>query len=86
MSLHTNSDTVTPTGKTRDIGHGQQLEVTYSDGSSGWEHYQDVRGDNGPFFGPLDKGERWDFDGSNDTYPSLADAVDHYLIIMNDND
>jgi hypothetical protein len=30
------------TGKTRDLGHGEQWEVIYADGSTGWEHYEDL--------------------------------------------
>ena len=33
---------VTLTGKSRDLGHGKQLEVIYSDDSQGWEHESDL--------------------------------------------
>lgn len=79
---------VVPTGKTRNFGHGWQIEVLYTDGSKGWEHFEDLHGNNGQFFGFIDGDEEkdpcWDFDGSSDTYESLEDAIDHYLIILND--
>lgn len=37
-TLNTNGESVTLTGRTRDLGHGKQLEVIYSDGSLGFEH------------------------------------------------
>jgi hypothetical protein len=33
---------ITLTGKTRNLGHGEQAEVIYSDGSTGWEHIEDL--------------------------------------------
>ena len=30
------------TGNTRNQGHGEQVEVIYSDGSKGWEHLEDL--------------------------------------------
>jgi hypothetical protein len=27
---------------TRDLGHGEQVNVIYSDGSEGWEHIEDI--------------------------------------------
>jgi hypothetical protein len=30
------------TKKTRDLGHGKQAEVIYSDKSRGWEHIEDL--------------------------------------------
>lgn len=38
----TSGEKVTLTGNERDLGHGKQLEVVYSDGSKGWEHEQDL--------------------------------------------
>jgi len=79
---------VVPTGEARNLGLGWQIRVKYTDGSHGWEHYQDVHGDNGRFFdfheGDDEIDSFWDFDGSTDTYEALEDAIDHYLIILND--
>lgn len=33
---------VTITEETRDLGHGLQIKVIYSDGTHGWEHVQDL--------------------------------------------
>lgn len=41
--LTTNGEVVTLTSEKRDIGHGLQLEVIYSDGSKGWEHQEDLQ-------------------------------------------
>lgn len=30
------------TGETRNIGHGTQAQVIYSDGTCGWEHIEDL--------------------------------------------
>ena len=30
------------TEETRDLGHGTQVKVIYSDGSEGWEHPEDL--------------------------------------------
>ena len=30
------------TENTRNVGHGNQVEVIYSDGSTGWEHVADL--------------------------------------------
>lgn len=30
------------TGGERDLGMGKQLEVIYTDGSTGWEHVEDL--------------------------------------------
>lgn len=38
----TSGEKVTLTGKTRDLGHGEQCEVVYADGSQGWEHSEDL--------------------------------------------
>lgn len=43
--LNTNGEKVTLTGNFRDLGHGRQLEVIYSDGSKGYEHYEDLEDD-----------------------------------------
>lgn len=40
--LNINGEKVTLTGNIRDLGHGKQLEVIYSDGSKGFEHYEDI--------------------------------------------
>ena len=40
--LATNGEMVTPTKETRDLGHGKQVKVVYSDGSTGWEHVEDL--------------------------------------------
>lgn len=40
--LNTNGEKVTLTGNFRDLGHGKQLEVIYTDGSKGFEHYGDL--------------------------------------------
>ena len=34
---------VTVTEETRDLGHGEQVRVIYSDGSEGWEHVEDLQ-------------------------------------------
>ena len=40
----TNSgEKVQVTGNTRNLGHGEQVEVIYSDGSKGWEHIEDLQ-------------------------------------------
>lgn len=31
------------TGETRNLGHGEQVKVIYSDGSGGWEHLDDLQ-------------------------------------------
>jgi len=41
-TLVTNGETVTVTEETRDLGHGVQVKVIYSDGSQGWEHPEDL--------------------------------------------
>lgn len=33
------------TEETRDLGHGDQIKVIYSDGSLGWEHTEDLQRD-----------------------------------------
>ncbi len=38
----TNGERVLLTDNTRNLGHGLQIEVLYSDGSKGWEHEDDL--------------------------------------------
>ena len=38
----TSGEKVELTGGSRDLGHGEQLEVIYSDKSKGWEHKEDL--------------------------------------------
>lgn len=33
---------VTLTNEVRELGHGKQVKVIYSDGSEGWEHLSDL--------------------------------------------
>lgn len=40
--LTTNGEMVTVTNDTRDLGHGLQVKVIYSDGSEGWESPDDL--------------------------------------------
>jgi len=87
MSLYkvNHGEEVIPTGKTRNLGHGWQIEVTYTDGSTGYEHFQDVEGYDSPMFnfiaGDDEKEDCWDCAITDNLYESLADAVDHYLVI-----
>lgn len=37
-----NGERVTLTKNTRNLGHGVQIEVVYQDGTSGWEHEEDL--------------------------------------------
>ena len=40
---HTQSgESVKLTGEKRDLGHGKQVKVIYSDGTQGWEHPLDL--------------------------------------------
>jgi len=41
--LITNGEMVEVTDNTRDLGHGEQVEVIYQDGSIGWEHIEDLQ-------------------------------------------
>jgi len=38
----TTGERVVLTGESRNVGHGEQIEVAYSDGSTGWEHEADL--------------------------------------------
>jgi hypothetical protein len=40
--LLSNGETVTVTENTRNLGHGEQVEVIYSDSTKGWEHIEDL--------------------------------------------
>lgn len=40
--LASNGEVVTLTEEIRDLGHGEQIKVIYSDGSTGWEHPTDL--------------------------------------------
>ena len=40
--LITNGEMVTVTDEKRNLGHGKQVKVVYSDGSTGWEHVEDL--------------------------------------------
>jgi hypothetical protein len=40
--LVTNGEMVETTNETRNLGHGKQIKVIYSDGSDGWEHIADL--------------------------------------------
>jgi hypothetical protein len=43
-TMYTNSgEKVEVTEKTRDLGHGKQAYVIYSDGSEGWEHLENLQ-------------------------------------------
>lgn len=89
MNTYTlNGENVSFTGQTRNQGHGWQVEVQYGDGSTGWEHFQDILGDNGQFFefmsGDEEKDDSWDYDGSNDTYETLVDAIDRWKVIQSE--
>ncbi len=60
------------------------MEVEFDDGSKREFHPEDlfdIHGDQ--VFSKLEDGS-WDFKGSNSTYDSLADAIDHWKIIIND--
>lgn len=37
-----NGEKVITTDETRNLGHGEQVRVIYSDGSGGWEHTKDL--------------------------------------------
>lgn len=41
-TLAGNGERVTLTESTRDLGHGLQIEVIYSDTTKGWEHEEDL--------------------------------------------
>lgn len=41
--LITNGELVTVTEEKRDLGHGEQVKVIYSDGSEGWEFISDLK-------------------------------------------
>jgi hypothetical protein len=40
--LASNGEVVIVTEKTRNLGHGEQVEVIYSDSTKGWEHIEDL--------------------------------------------
>lgn len=40
--LTTNGERVTVLDETRNLGHGEQVKVIYSDRSEGWEHIEDL--------------------------------------------
>lgn len=41
--LITNGEMVTVTEEARNLGHGTQVRVIYSDNSIGWEHIEDLQ-------------------------------------------
>jgi len=41
--LVTNGEMVQVTEEIRDLGHGQQIKVIYSDGTEGWESTSDLQ-------------------------------------------
>lgn len=42
-SLTTNGEMVTETTETRNLGHGEQVKVIYSDNTQGWEHIENLQ-------------------------------------------
>lgn len=43
-TMYTNSgEKVQVTDETRNLGHGEQVKVIYSDNSEGWEHIEDLQ-------------------------------------------
>jgi hypothetical protein len=69
-------------GNYRDLGHGHQLEVFYSDGSTGFEHWEDIQFDNlGTFdfnigevyYYPIAGGFIEVSDGQNDNFNSMTE-------------
>jgi hypothetical protein len=40
--LASSGEVVVVTEKTRNLGHGEQVEVIYSDSTKGWEHIEDL--------------------------------------------
>lgn len=42
IKFTTTGEKITLTGETRNLGHGQQVQVICSDNSTGWEHIDDL--------------------------------------------
>ena len=42
IKFTTAGESVTTTERTRNLGHGEQIKVIYSDNSEGWEHKEDL--------------------------------------------
>lgn len=80
-TFNNNGETVSLTGKV----NGTRIEVVYSNGQKGWEHYADILTATGPLFTAVaaddEKDGGFDCMLTDEVYDSLTQAVDHFRVI-----
>jgi hypothetical protein len=81
--MTTFTDNGSPIKLNNKVVYGGNIEVVYSDGTTGFEWVEDIWTNTGWLFtyipGDDEKDPCWDYAGSNDTYPSLESALDAFI-------